>query len=155
MHCLQGSDAHRLNGIPGNNQELGVGDRPTEILLPETSFDAIMTVLVGRDFSKTRPYLPAALNEFDPLYAAREEGDSLVQAFHENIGKHGVDRHILQDVVALANTNGGTIYVGASANIFKAYRNRSKPPINFATKSIGTLCRRWTCRLIRSRPPAK
>ncbi|RIK25241.1 MAG: transcriptional regulator, partial [Chloroflexi bacterium] len=33
MHCLQGSDAHRLNGIPGNNQELGVGDRPTEILL--------------------------------------------------------------------------------------------------------------------------
>jgi len=127
MHCLQGSDAHRLNGIPGNNQELGVGDRPTEILLSETSFDAIMAVLVGRDFSKTRPYLPAALNEFDPLYAAREEGDSLVQAFHESIGKHGVDRHILQDVVALANTNGGTIYVGASANIRQPIQGVSKP----------------------------
>ncbi len=127
MHCLQGSDAHRLNGIPGNNQELGVGDRPTEILLPETSFDAIMDVLVGRDFSKTRPYIPAALHEFDPLYAAREEGDSLVQAFHENIGKHGVDRHILQDVVALANTNGGTIYVGASANVRQPIQGVPKP----------------------------
>jgi PHP family Zn ribbon phosphoesterase len=127
MHCIQGSDAHRLNGIPGNNQELGVGDRPTEILLPELSFDAIMDVLLGRDFSKTRPYVPAALNEFDPLYAAREEGDSLVQAFHESVGKHGVDRRILQDIVALANTNGGTIYVGASANIRQPIQGIPKP----------------------------
>lgn len=127
MHCIQGSDAHRLNGIAGNNQELGVGDRPTEILLAEASFEAIMDVFLGRDFSKTRPYVPAALSEFDPLYAAREEGDSLVQAFHESIGKHGVDRRVLQDVVALANTNGGTIYVGASANIRQPIQGVSKP----------------------------
>ena len=127
MHCIQGSDAHRLNGIPSNNQELGVGDRPTEILLPELAFDAILDVFLGRDFSKTRPYIPAALHEFDPLYAAREEGDSLVQAFHESIGKHGVDRRILQDVVALANTNGGTIYIGASANIRQPIQGVPKP----------------------------
>lgn len=127
MHCIQGSDAHRLNGIPSNNQELGVGDRPTEILLPELTFDAILDIFLGRDFSKTRPYIPAALHEFDPLYAAREEGDSLVQAFHESVGKHGVDRRILQDVVALANTNGGTIYIGASANIRQPIQGVQKP----------------------------
>ena|GEM_PF-329267 len=127
MHCIQGSDAHRLTGIPGNNQELGVGDRPTEILLTETSFDAIMDVFLGRDFSKTRPYVPAALHEFDPLYSAREEGDTLVQAFHESVGKHGIDRRILQDVVALANTNGGTIYIGASANIREPIQGVQKP----------------------------
>jgi PHP family Zn ribbon phosphoesterase len=127
MHAIQGSDAHRLNGIPGNNQELGVGDRPTEILLPELTFDAIMDVLTGKDFSRTRPYVPTATQEFDPLYSAREEGDTLVQAFHENVGKHGTDRRILQDVVALANTNGGTIYIGASANLRQPVLGVSRP----------------------------
>lgn len=127
MHCVQGSDAHRLNGIQGNNQELGVGDRPTEVLLPETTFDALLEVFLGKDFSKTRPYIPAATHEFDPLYAAREEGDTLVQAFHESAGKHGIERRILQDVVALANTNGGTVYVGASANLRLPVQGVPKP----------------------------
>ncbi len=127
MHCIQGSDAHRLNGISGNNQELGVGDRPTEILVPEASFESIMDVLTGRDFSKTRPFVPTAPQEYDPIFAAREEGDTLVQAFHESIGKHGVDRRILQDVVALANTNGGTIYVGVSANVRHPVVGVTKP----------------------------
>lgn len=127
MHAIQGSDAHRVNGIPGNNQELGIGDRPTEILLPEASFDAIMDVLTGKDFSKTRPYVPAATHEFDPIFAAREEGDTLVQAFHESVGKHGIDRRILQDVVALANTNGGTIFIGASSNIRHPVQGVTKP----------------------------
>lgn len=117
MHNVQGSDAHRLTGIPGNNQELGVGDRPTEILLDDLSFDAMMNVFLGKDFSKTRPYTPTAPQEFDPIYSAREEGETLVQSFHESAGKHGIDRRILQDVVALANTNGGTIYIGASGNV--------------------------------------
>lgn len=116
MHAVQGSDAHRLNGIPGNNQELGVGDRPTEIMLDDLSFDAILNVFLGKDFSKTRPSIASAPTEFDPIYSAREEGETLVQAFHESPGKHGIDRRIVQDVVALANTNGGTIYIGASSN---------------------------------------
>lgn len=127
MHCIQGSDAHRVNGIPGNNQELGIGDRPTEILVPEPTFEAIIDVLTGKDFSKTRPYVPTASHEFDPIFAAREEGDTLVQAFHENAGKHGIDRRILQDVVALANTNGGTIFVGASPNVRQPVQGVSRP----------------------------
>ncbi|MBI3741177.1 MAG: putative DNA binding domain-containing protein, partial [Chloroflexi bacterium] len=52
---------------------------------------------------------------FDPLRAAREQGNTLVQAFHERFAdKRGVNAEILHDVVALANTNGGNIYVGAS-----------------------------------------
>jgi PHP family Zn ribbon phosphoesterase len=132
MHCIQGSDAHRVNGIAGNNQELGIGDRPTEIFVTEASFDAIMDVLLAKDFSKTRPYIPAASHEFDPIYSAREEGDTLVQAFHESVSKglaskHGIDRRILQDVVALANTNGGTIYIGASANVRHPVQGVQKP----------------------------
>lgn len=130
MHCIQGSDAHRLNGIAGNNQELGVGDRPTEVLIPDVSFDALMDLFMGRDFSKTRPYVPAASHEYDPLYSAREEGDTLVQAFHESAGKHGIDRRILQDVVALANTNGGTVYVGAGSNV--------RQPIQGVPKAVET-----------------
>lgn len=131
MHAIQGSDAHRLNGIPGNNQELGVGDRPTEVLIPEASFDALMDVFLGKDFSKTRPYTPTASHEFDPLHAAREEGDTLVQAFHESMGKHGVDRRVLQDVVALANTNGGTVYIGASPNV--------RQPVQGVTRATETV----------------
>lgn len=73
MHCIQGSDAHRLNGIPGNNQELGVGDRPTEILIPEVSFDAIAEVLAGKDFSKTRPYIATSrMNSIRSLPRAKK-----------------------------------------------------------------------------------
>ena len=40
MHCIQGSDAHRLNTDPRNSRRLGLGERATELLLPEPSFDA-------------------------------------------------------------------------------------------------------------------
>ena len=32
MHCIQGSDAHRLERDPNRESNLGVGDRPTEVL---------------------------------------------------------------------------------------------------------------------------
>ena len=57
MHCIQGSDAHRMVGNPRDHNRLGWGDRVTEILLPEPSFAAIKAVLTGDDFSRTRPYL--------------------------------------------------------------------------------------------------
>ncbi len=41
MHCIQGSDAHRLRADPANKKNLGVGDRATEMLLDEPSFEAI------------------------------------------------------------------------------------------------------------------
>ncbi|MGB8645064.1 MAG: RNA-binding domain-containing protein [Anaerolineae bacterium] len=117
MHLTQASDAHRLSGLAHNNQELGVGDRATEILLDELSFEAIKEVFLGNDFAKVRPYVPSEPTAFDPISQAREEGDTLVQAFHEQLIRgRGIERKILQDLVALANTNGGTIYVGLSAN---------------------------------------
>ncbi len=120
MHCIQGSDAHKLDFDPRFKNEMGVGDRATEILLDELSFDAIKAVFGGNDFSRTRPYRPTAEEPFDPIREAREQGDTLIQSFHERLTeKRGVAAAILQDVVALANTNGGTIYVGASADARK------------------------------------
>jgi len=128
MHCIQGSDAHKLTFDPKFKNEMGVGDRATEILLDELSFDAIKAVFVANDFSRTRPYRSAAEEPFDSLREAREHGDTLIQAFHERLTeKRGVARQILQDIVALANTNGGTIYIGASAEARKAVVGVDRP----------------------------
>ena len=53
----------------------------------------------------------------DFVQLAREEGESIVQAFHDSTAQRGghLDR-ILRDVSAMANTNGGTIYIGISAD---------------------------------------
>ena len=40
MHCIQGSDSHRQRTDPNNKKNLGIGDRTTEVLLPEVSFEA-------------------------------------------------------------------------------------------------------------------
>ena len=68
----------------------------------------------GTDFSRTRPYNPNR-KPYDYILSAREEGDSIVQSFHESMDQKGGKRHaILADVCAFANTNGGTVYVGIS-----------------------------------------
>jgi hypothetical protein len=116
MHCVQGSDAHRMVARPGEGDRLGWGDRVTEILLPEPTFEAIKAVFLSEDFSRTRPYRPAEA-PFDHVQAAREEGASIVQSFHESMSKQGGRLHaILRDIVAMANTNGGTVYVGVKAD---------------------------------------
>jgi hypothetical protein len=116
MHCIQGSDAHRLSRDPRDHNRLGWGDRVTEILLPEPSFEAIRDVFLEDDFSRTRPYRPTEA-PYDHVQAAREEGPSIVQAFHENMTKRGGRLHaVLRDVVAMANTNGGTVYIGVKAD---------------------------------------
>ncbi len=113
MHCIQGSDAHRLARDPERETNLGIGDRATEVLLPEVSFDALKALFAGDDFERTRAWTPAP---DDPVKAARLEGNSEVQSFHENLTtkRTGVG-HVLRDVVAFANGAGGTIFVGASA----------------------------------------
>jgi len=116
MRCIQGSDAHRLVRESAQAKNLGIGDRVTEILLDETSFEALAQVLKGNDFSLTRPDRGQA-KPMDFVQLAREEGESIVQAFHESAVQRGghLDR-ILRDVCAMANTNGGTLYVGISAD---------------------------------------
>ena len=41
MHCIQGSDAHRLVINEKNPKRLGIGERATEVLMDEASFDAL------------------------------------------------------------------------------------------------------------------
>jgi len=116
MHCVQGSDAHRLVRDPKDPKHLGVGDRVTEVLLPEVSFAALREVFLGNDFARTRPYR-AAKAPVDYIQAAREEGATIVQDFHAGYTQRGGRLYaILADVCAFANTNGGTLYVGISAD---------------------------------------
>jgi len=116
MRCIQGSDAHRLIRESSSSPYLGVGDRVTEILLEEVSFDALAKVLRGNDHSLTRPYRGTA-KAVDFVQLAREEGESLVQSFHLSLNQRGghLDK-VLHDICAMANTNGGTIYVGLSSD---------------------------------------
>jgi hypothetical protein len=114
MHCIQSSDAHRVVRDPKDRKNLGVGDRVTEVLLREVGFEALREVLRGNDFSLTRPYR-ARQAPLDFIESARKEGSTIVQEFHESSARRGGQMYaILADVCAFANTNGGTIYVGAS-----------------------------------------
>lgn len=117
MHCIQGSDAHRLLADPRNKKNLGVGDRPTEVLLPEVSYSALRDLFRGNDFARTRPFFPASEEKFDFIQQAREEGPNIVQDFHESMSTQGGKLYaIIADVCAMANTNGGTLYLGVGAD---------------------------------------
>ncbi len=113
MHCIQGSDSHRLTRDPKNSKNLGVAERITELLLPEVSFAALKDLFLGGDYARSRPYRPTQA-PFDFIRAAREEGPNIVQAFHEEFTQRGGRLYaVIADVCAFANTNGGMIYVGA------------------------------------------
>ncbi len=116
MRSLQGSDAHRLNRDPSDKNRFGIGDRVTEIKLSSTpSFRAIKAVFESNDFALTRPYRRKD-EPFDHVAAARQQGPNIVQAFHERMTRQGGRLFtILSDVVAFANTHGGTVYLGVGA----------------------------------------
>jgi hypothetical protein len=117
MRCIQGSDCHQLAINPGDHRHMGVGERVTEILLPEISFEALKKVFESNDFARTRPYQKSAEEPFDHIRADQEEGASIVQDFHAGYTRRGGRLYaILADVCAFANTNGGTIYVGIGPN---------------------------------------
>ncbi len=113
MHCIQGSDAHRLSTDPQRKKNPGIGDRVTEVLLSETSFEEIRDLFSSNDFARTRPRLHKEQPAFDFILAAREEGANIIQDFHENMTIRGGKLYnIIADVCAFANTNGGTLYIG-------------------------------------------
>ncbi|NJL56682.1 PHP domain-containing protein [bacterium] len=128
MRCIQGSDAHAINAIrdrSGRVTTLGVGERATEVLLPERTFEALHEMFQSNDFSRSRAYAPNHQPE-DFIQTAREDGPSVVQSFHESMEhKGGRLYQVIADVCAFANTNGGTIYVGLSAN-------KKRPPAGIA-----------------------
>ena len=113
MHCLQGSDAHRLTADPRTPKRLGIGDRASELLLDEPTFDALAALLRSKQFDRARPARPAD-KPFDPLDVVRDEGPTLVQSFHESAAQRGGKFDaILADLCAFANTAGGVAYIGA------------------------------------------
>ena len=120
MHCIQGSDAHRLTG---DGRNLGVGDRTTEVLLPEVSFQALKELFLSNDFARHRPRRHKEAPQEDFIQQAREEGANLIQAFHERMTVRGGRLYaIIADVCAFANTNGGTLYIGVG-------EDPKKPPV--------------------------
>jgi hypothetical protein len=128
MHCIQSSDAHRLNRDPKNSKNLGAFDRMTEVLLADLSFAALQQVLAGNDFALTRPYTGKTAEPYDVVKAARAVGANIVQSFHEGHSQRGGKlRAIVADVCAFANTNGGTIYIGVPADPHKAPIGVSAP----------------------------
>ncbi len=138
MRCIQGSDAHRLVKERPTSKNLGVGERITEILLNEVSFEALAAVIKGNDFSLTRPYRGPA-TPLDFVLVAREEGPSLVQAFHKSMAQRGGHlNRVLEDVCAMANTNGGTIYIGVPPNPQEAIVGVREPKksINYLKDTI-------------------
>ena len=117
MHCIQGSDAHRLTTNSSRKRNPGIGDRPTDVLLPEVSFEALRELFLGNDFSRTRPHRHQEEPAFDFIQAAIDEGSNIIQDFHESMTVRGGKLYnILADICAFSNTNGGTMYVGISAD---------------------------------------
>jgi hypothetical protein len=117
MHCIQGSDSHRLTVNPKRKKNLGVAERATEVLLPEISFSALKDLFTKNDFARTRPHRKRAEQAYDFIRTAREEGVNIVQDFHESMTVRGGKLYtVIADVCAFANTNGGTLYIGLNSN---------------------------------------
>jgi len=117
MHCIQGSDAHRLEIEPQRKKNLGIGERATDVRLQKVSFEALKDLFISNDFARTRPHRQKAEPAFDFIQAAREEGANIVQDFHEGMTARGGKLYaIIADVCGFANTNGGTLYIGLTDN---------------------------------------
>jgi hypothetical protein len=121
MHCIQGSDAHRLTPDTQRKKNLSIGERATEVALPEVSFDELKELFESNDFSRTRPHRHKEEPAFDFIQAARDEGPNIIQDFHESMTIRGGKIYaIIADVCAFANTNGGTLYLGLGSEPKKA-----------------------------------
>jgi len=118
MHCIQGSDAHRLDNDPKRHNNLGIGGRVTEVSLPALTFEALKALFESNDFARTRPAQSKKQAEgadFDFVSSAREQGSNIVQEFHESMSGRNNLNSLIADVCAFANTNGGTLFVGLRA----------------------------------------
>jgi hypothetical protein len=117
MHCIQGSDSHRLSTDPVRKKNPGIGDRVTEVFLPEINFEELRELFLSNDFARTRPRHHKEQPAFDFIQVAREEGPNIIQDFHENMTIRGGKLYaIIADVCAFANTNGGTLYIGLNSD---------------------------------------
>jgi hypothetical protein len=120
MHCIQGSDSHRLLTDPLKRKNLGIGERTTDFYLQELNFSAIQELLQSNDFSRTRPHRQQEEPVFDFIQAALDDGPNIIQDFHESMSAKGGKLYsIVSDICGFANTNGGTLYIGISHDLHK------------------------------------
>lgn len=111
MHCIQGSDAHRLVQDPtAQTRRWGIGDRPTELLLPEPTFEAILDLFRSADFDRVRVPYVSDVAQYNRIVDARTAGSSDHQILCPRCTGNLTD--LCRHVVALANSGGGVIYVG-------------------------------------------
>lgn len=117
MHCIQGSDSHVLVADEiTRKKKPGLGDRTTDVLLDEVNFESLRELFLSNDFARTRPHRFITQEKFDFIKIAREEGPNIIQDFHESISIRGGKRYaVIADICALANTNGGSLYLGLNA----------------------------------------
>jgi hypothetical protein len=141
MHCIQGSDAHRLSTDPVRKKNPGIGDRVTEVLIPEVNFEELKELFLSNDFARTRARHHKEQPAVDFIQVAREEGANIIQDFHENMTvRAGKLYAIIADVCAFANTNGGTLYIGLTSDPKKLVTGVATPEqaITQLNKEIST-----------------
>src|SRR4030042_30547 len=110
---IHGSDSPRIATDPLRKKNLGIGDRATEVSLPEVNFESLKELFLSNDFARTRPRRHKEEPAFDFIHAALEEGANIIQDFHESMTVRGGKLYaVISDVCAFANTNGGTLYIG-------------------------------------------
>lgn len=133
MHCIQGSDSHRLTADPIRKKNLGLGDRAMEVNIPDVSFAALKELFLSNDFARTRPDRQQAEPAYDFIRSAQEEGNNIVQSFHESATVQGGKLYaILTDICAFANTNGGTLYIGLGSDAKKPVPGIPNPDLVLA-----------------------
>ena len=117
MHCIQGSDAHRLRTDPENKK---IWASATERRKPcyRKSASRLWWSCSGGMISRKRA-LGARRRKRHSISSSRRETKARAsfRAFMSSWSTRGGHRYaIIADVCALANTNGGTLYVGVSAD---------------------------------------
>ena len=117
MHCIQGLTPIGLKADPKRNKILGLGERATDVLLPELSFEALRSLFLGNDFSRTRPHRHKAAPVYDYVREARKEGANIVQDFHESLTLGGGnDMPLLQIPVPLQIQMAGPFIYGLNSD---------------------------------------
>jgi len=128
MHCIQGSDAHLLVKKLKIQNKLGVGDRTTDVRIQEKNYRALRELFESNNFSRTRPHQLSSQPAYDFIRDARAEGATFVQDFHAKITVRGGHLYsIIADVCAFANSNGGILYLGLSAEKGKSFEGIPRP----------------------------
>lgn len=111
MHCIQGSDAHRLIQDPDAQiRRWGIGDRPTEVLLAEPTFQALLALFQSQDFERVRVPYVSDVTRYNRITDARSAGASDTQVMCS--GCAADPAQLCRHVVALSNSGGGVIYLG-------------------------------------------